>query len=115
MLVLDGAVFFHQESDPRNNEVTAEFYIDSAESKPNFIYMREYQSLIFLLDKNAGVVIYNTVGKKINQLKTRRQQFWLLWRGTLLSSRRKVVFCDLYTEKTRLVEVGAGRFVLGFG
>jgi hypothetical protein len=112
LLVLDGADFSIKKVNPANNEVTAEFYIDSAESKPNFIYMREYQNLIFLLDKNSGIVIYNTVGKKINQLKTHANNFGFFGEELYFLEEEKIVFFDLYTEKIRLVNVGKGKFAL---
>jgi|SRR6478609_9707588 len=112
LLVLDGADLSIKKVNPSNNEVTAEFYVDSAESKPNFVYMRDYQNLIFLLDKNSGIVFYNTVGKKINQLKTDANNFGFFGEELYFLQDDKVVFFDLYTEKTRLVEVGKGKFVL---
>lgn len=112
LLVLDGADLSIKKVNPANNEVTAEFYVDSADSKPNFVYMRDYQNLIFLLDKNYGVVIYNTVGKKINQLKTDANNFGFFGEELYFLQDDKVVFFDLYTEKIRLVEVGKGKFVL---
>jgi len=112
LLVLDGADFSIKKVNPSNNEVITEFYVDSAESKPNFVYMRDYQNLIFLLDKNSGVVIYNTVGKKINRLKTDANNFGFFGEELYFLQDDKVVFFDLYTEKIRLVNVGKGKFVL---
>ena len=89
-----------------------EFYVDFVESKPNFVYMRDYQNLIFLLDKNSGVVIYNTIGKKINRLKTDANNFGFFGEELYFLQDDKVVFFDLYTEKIRLVNVGKGKFVL---
>jgi hypothetical protein len=112
ILVLDGADFSIKKVNPSNNEVTAEFYVDSVQSKPNFVYMREYQNMFFLLDKNAGIVIYNTVGKKINQLKTDANNFGFFGEELYFLQEGKVVLFDLYTEKIRLVDVGKGKFVL---
>lgn len=110
--VLDGADLSMKRVNPKNSEVTAEFYIDSAEARPQFVYLREYQNLIFLLDKNSGIVIYNTVGKKINQLKTDANNFGFFGEELYFIQQGKIVFFDLYTEKTRLVEIGEGKFVL---
>jgi len=112
LLVLDGADFSIKKVNPSNNEVTAEFYIDSAESRPNFIYLREYQNLIFLLDKNSGIVIYNNIGKKVNQLKTDANNFGFFGYQLYFLQDDKIVFFDLYTEKVRLENVGRGKFVL---
>jgi len=112
LLVLDGADYSIKKVNPLNNEVTAEFYVDSAESRPNFIYLREYQNLIFFLDKNTGIAIYNIVGKKVNQLKTDANNFGFFGEELYFLQEGKVVFFDLYTEKIRLVDVGEGKFVL---
>jgi hypothetical protein len=111
-LVLDGADFSIKKVNPLNNEVTSEFYLDTANSKPNFVYMREYQNLIFLLDKNKGITIYNIVGKKVNLLKTDANNFGFFGEELYFLQDGKIVFFDLYTEKTRLKEVGEGKFVL---
>lgn len=112
LLVLDGADFSIKKVNPHNHEVTAEFYIDSADVRPNFIYMREYQNLIFLLDKNSGIGIYNNVGKKINQLKMDANNFGFFGEELYFLQEDKVVFFDLYTEKIRLVDAGKGKFIL---
>lgn len=53
------------------NEVIHEFGIDSAVLWPNneFIYLREYLNLIFLLDKNSGILILNHLGNVINKIE----------------------------------------------
>jgi hypothetical protein len=112
LLVLDGADYSIKKVNPVNNEVTAEFYVDTVATKPNFVYMREYQNLIFLLDKNTGIVIYNIVGRKINQLKTDASNFGFFGEELYFIQQDKIVFFDLYTEKIRVVEVGEAKFAL---
>lgn len=112
LLVLDGADFSIKKVDPSSSQVTDEFYIDTVGAKPSFTYMREYQNLIFLLDKNSGIVIYNIIGKKVNQLKTDAGNFGFFGYQLYFLEEDKIVFFDLYTEKIRLEPVGRGKFVL---
>jgi hypothetical protein len=112
LLVFDGADFSIKRVNPSSNQVVGEFYLDTLEAKPNFVSMREYQNLIFLLDSNSGIVIYNTIGKKVNQLKTDAKNFGFFGYQLYFLQDAKIVFFDLYTEKTRLEAVGEGVFVL---
>ena len=112
LLVLDGADFSVKKVNPFNNEVTAEFYLDTVAARPNFTYMREYQNLIFLLDANAGIVIYNNIGKKVNVLKTDASNFGFFGYQLYFLQEGKIVFFDLYTEKVRLEDIGRGKLVL---
>jgi len=112
LLVLDGADFSIKKVNPLNNEVISEFYIDTVDVKPNFTYMREYQNLIFLLDKTTGILIYNNIGKKVNELKTDANNFGFFGYQLYFLQDDKIVFYDLYTEKVRLEPVGRGKFVL---
>ncbi len=112
LLVLDGADFSIKKVNPVNNQVIEEFYIDTLEAKPNFTYMKEYQNLIFLLDKNSGIVIYNKIGKKVNQLKTDANNFGFFGYQLYFLQDDKIVFFDLYTEKVRLETIGFAEYVL---
>ena len=114
LLVLDRADLSVKRINPFNNQVISEFSIDSMQFsvKPNFTYIREYQNLIFLLDANSGVVIYNNVGKIVNQIKSKANNFGFYGEELYFLQQSKVVFFDLYTEKTREIEIGEGKFVL---
>ncbi len=112
LLVLDGADFSMKRVNPSNNQVIEEFYIDTLEAKPNFTFMKEYQNLIFLLDKNSGIVIYNNIGKKVNQLKTDANNFGFYGYQLYFLQDDKIVFFDLYTEKVRLETIGYGEYAL---
>ncbi len=112
LLVLDGEDFSIKKVNPFTHEVTAEFYIDSTDVKPDFVYLREYQNLIFLLNKNSGIVIYNKEGKKINLLKTRANNFGFFGEELYFLQPGKIFFFDLYTEKTRELKIADAKFVL---
>ncbi len=114
LLVLDEVDLSVKRINPFNNQVLSEFYIDSIQFsvKPNFTFIREYQNLIFLLDANSGIVIYNNVGKMVNQIKSKINNFGFYGEELYFLQQGKVVFFDLYTEKAREIEVGEGRFAV---
>ena len=49
---------------PLSQEVIKEFNLQTESSKPDFIYLKEYQNLVFLQEKNQGVWVVNTLGKR---------------------------------------------------
>jgi hypothetical protein len=81
---------------------------------PEFIYLREYQSLIFLVDRTSGVYVFNTVGVLVHTIPAKNlgyigflgEEFYYLEDG-------KLKFYDLYTEDRHELMVDASaRFVL---
>ncbi len=112
LLVLDEADYSIKSVTPFRQQVIAEFYLDSAEMRPHFTYLREYQNLIFLLDKNSGISIYNKEGKKINKLRTTSGNFGFFGEELYFLEPSKIVFFDLYTEKTRELKIADSKFVL---
>ena len=112
LLVFDKADYSVKSVTPFRQEVIAEFYLDSAEMHPHFTYLREYQNLIFLLDKNSGISIYNKEGKKINQLRTTSGNFGFFGEELYFLQSSKIVFFDLYTEKIRELKIADSKFVL---
>ncbi len=114
LLVLDGADFSIKKVNSVTNQVLTEFYLDSAQfdSTHEYRYLREYQNLIFLLDKNAGIEIYNMVGKKVNQIKTTSFNFGFYGEELYFIQPGKIVFYDLYSEKNRTMKIADARFAL---
>jgi hypothetical protein len=66
---------------------------------PDFVFMREYQNLLFLVDRNSGIFIVNTIGKLVNSIAVpglsyvgfSGEDFYYLQNG-------KIKFIDLYNE-----------------
>ncbi|MGE0588350.1 MAG: hypothetical protein AB7O48_07220 [Cyclobacteriaceae bacterium] len=72
--------------------------------EPQFIFMREYQNMVFLLDKNAGIYILNNLGKPIKTIEIKGLTFFNFM-GEELCYRQgnDIVLFDLYTAETRKV------------
>ena len=113
LLVLDQADWSIKKVNPSTSKVVSEFNIDTTGlSKPLFTYLREYQNLIFLLDKYSGIFIFSNLGKKINHLKCTIQNFGFYGEELFYLVDDRVIFFDLYSEKTREVKVEPGKFVI---
>ena len=70
----------------------------------DFVFMREYQNMVFLLDKTAGIHILNNLGKPIRTIDVKGLTFFNFM-GEELSYRKgtDVVLFDLYTAETRKI------------
>jgi hypothetical protein len=113
LLVLDEADWSIKKANPNTGKVLLEFTIDTTGmSKPVFSYLREYQNLIFLLDKYSGIFIFNNLGKKINHIKCTTQNFGFYGEELFYLADDRLIFFDLYSEKTREVKIELGKFVI---
>ncbi len=101
---------------PFTNEVLIEFNLDTTKfkSKPDFTHLREYQSMIFLLDKNSGIVILNNIGKQINKIEMMGiGNFNFFGEELYYLGYNSIHLFDLYTEETRVIKVeGENKFAL---
>lgn len=72
--------------------------------EPHFVFMREYQNMIFLLDKNAGIYILNNLGKPIKTIELKGLTFFNFM-GEELCYRQgnDIVLFDLYTADIRKI------------
>ena len=75
-LVLDEADLSIKKFENNQNRVLNEFKIDTTHWNKHFqfSFMREYLHLIFLLDKNQGIIIVNELGKTMEQQKELEKQ-----------------------------------------
>ncbi len=111
----DNKLWLYDEADaslkkinPLSGEVIFEFGIDTIQFKvkPNFTHLREYQSLVFLLDKNSGIYLFNTIGKQINKIeKVGIQNFNFFGEELYYLADDYIVLYDLYTEENRKIKV----------
>jgi hypothetical protein len=113
-LVFDEADYSIKKVNPSTSQVISEFYVDTTtlKTKPVFDFLKEYQNLIFLHDRNSGISIYSNVGKKINQIFTTSMNFGFFGEELFYYQDNTIVFYDLYTEKTREIKSRDAKFVL---
>jgi hypothetical protein len=101
---------------PFTSEVLTEFSIDTTKfkNKPEFTYLREYQNMIFLLDKNSGILLFNNIGKQINKIeKVGILNFNFFGEELYYLDNDSIKLFDLYTEEIREIKVeGENKFAL---
>lgn len=67
--ILDQADWSLKKVLPTSNQVIQEFSLAPENlEQADFIYLREYLNLVFLLDKNSGIIILNHLGKVIERI-----------------------------------------------
>jgi hypothetical protein len=97
--ILDKSDYSLKKINPLNNEVLNEIVVNTGSSVPAFLYLKEYQNLIFLQERNA-IWIINTLGKVINKIESTQlgnvgffgQELYYLEKNT-------VHFLNLLTEE----------------
>jgi hypothetical protein len=101
---------------PNSGEVLIEFNIDTTQFaiKPDFTYLREYQNMIFLLDKNSGISIFNNIGKQINKINKKEiLNFNFFGEELYYLDTDSIKLFDLYTEEIRDLKIeGENKFAL---
>lgn len=92
------------------NLATNEIEIDAVLPKgwagddSNYVFMREYQNRIFLLDKNKGILMLNMLGKLISSIEVKGLDYFNFM-GEELCYREdsKILLFDLFTGETRIM------------
>jgi hypothetical protein len=68
--ILDRADWSLKRVDPAQSRVVADALIDQKQfnQPPEFIFMREYQHFLFLIEKKNGIIIFNSLGHQIKKI-----------------------------------------------
>jgi hypothetical protein len=106
LLVFDKADYTVKKINRFTNELIFEFAIDTTtfSKQVGFTFIREYQSIIFLLDKTKGIHLYNSIGKRLNTIAgPDLLNFGFYGEELIYSQNDRVIFFDLYTERVREV------------
>jgi hypothetical protein len=96
---------------PLTNEVLQEFTVSEVDANSNseFTYLREYLNLIFLLDKNSGILILNHLGKVIEKIDVKNlTQFHFFGEDLYYLENNTLEFIDLLTDKRHELILPAG-------
>jgi hypothetical protein len=90
--------------DYRTSELLIESSIDSAGAENNYSFMREYQNYLFLANQDAGIEIYNSLGKPVNQIPLEGVSYFNFM-GEELCYRKsnQLLLYDLYTAEVRTI------------
>ena len=99
---------------PLSQEVIKEFNLQTDSSKPDFIYLKEYQNLVFLQEKNQGVWVVNTLGKIITKIPIADPgNFGFFGQELYYLEKNTIKFLNLLTEeRTEIKLSGELKFAL---
>lgn len=106
LVILDAADWSIKKIDTRRSVVDNEFNLDPASTtEPDFVFMREYQGFLFLLDRSKGIGIYNRLGMKLKNLPAGGSlSFNFLGQELYHYQDGRIHFTDLFTLETRSVQ-----------
>ncbi len=100
--LLDKADFSLKKILPKESKVQTEILVDKFLSRPeNVLLMREYLNYIFILDKEKGIIIFNQLGIKVNQIATSTSVFGFYGEELYYIENNELVFYDLYSAEIR--------------
>lgn len=102
--ILDAADYTIKKVNLATNEIEIDAVLPKgwASDNSNYVFMREYQNRIFLLDKNKGILMLNMLGKLITTIEVKGLEYFNFM-GEELCYREngKVLLFDLFTGETR--------------
>jgi hypothetical protein len=94
---------------------TVSFETDTLKSvKGNFIYMREYQNMLFLLEPNTGIHVLNKLGQPLSKIEaTNINYFNFAGEDLYYLKDNQVYFYDIFSKDTYSIQVTPGyKFVV---
>lgn len=106
--LMDSSDFSIKKTKMRSTSISLESILIHLPSKQikDYIYMREYQNYLFLLDKNAGIHIYNSLGKFIKTIGEKDLTYFnFLGEEIYYMKDNQLVFVDLFTNEKRVLPV----------
>ena len=80
----------------------------------NFVYMREYQNMLFLLEPNTGILILNKLGQPLSKIEaTNISYFSFAGEDLYYLKDNQVFFHDIFSKDTYSISVEPGfKFVV---
>jgi len=100
--ILDRADYSLKKINPLTHEVVNEFTLAVESYAPEFTYLKEYQNLLFLHEKNKNIWIVNTLGKIITKIEINNPvNFSFFGQELYYLENNTIKFFDLLTEATR--------------
>jgi hypothetical protein len=106
--ILDLSDWSLKRVNPAQSGVLIDELIDQKQfsEKPDFIFMREYQNFLFLLEKNSGLFIFNSLGKQIKKIPVEGVAYVnFLGEELYYKKKDKLFFYDLFDASTREMPV----------
>lgn len=109
--ILDGADLSLKRVNRMLNRVELETNLpgNGFPAQPDFVYLREYQNMIFILERNTGIHIFSILGRPVNQIKASGlESFNFMGEELYYLSDDSIRFQDLFSGETHEVKVNPG-------
>jgi hypothetical protein len=74
--ILDGADNSLKKVNTRTSTVPVDVTMNISTAKENFLYMRDYQNFLFILEKDKGILIYNAMGKLVKTIASKNIRYF---------------------------------------
>ncbi len=106
--ILDSADFSIKKTKMKSSAISLESALIHLPSKQikDYIYMREYQNYLFLLDKNSGIHIYNSLGKFVKTIAEKDLGYFSFFGEEIYYLKDKQLYLtDLYTNEKRTLPI----------
>ncbi|CAN5350477.1 hypothetical protein BH09BAC3_BH09BAC3_08780 [soil metagenome] len=114
--MMDSSDFSIKKTKLKSTSISLESIVIHLPSKniKDYIYMREYQNYLFLLDKNAGIHVYSGLGKFIKTIGQKDLAYFnFLGEEIYFMRGTQLVFIDLFNDETRTLTLpGTCKFAL---
>lgn len=111
--ILDSADFSIRKTKLNSTSISLESALRHLPQKriEDYTYMREYQNYLFLLDANAGIHVFNSLGKYVRTLGEKGLEYFnFLGEEMYFLKNGQLIFIDLYSQEKRSVAVTLCRF-----
>jgi len=106
--MMDSSDFSIKKTKLKSTSISLESTVIHLPSKniKDYIYMREYQNYLFLLDKNVGIHVYSGLGKFIKTFEQRDLAYFnFLGEEIYFMKGRQLIFIDLFSDETRTLAI----------
>jgi hypothetical protein len=113
--VLDRSDWSLKRINPSQSKVIVEESIDQKQftGTPEFTFIREYQNFLFMIEKNSGILIFNSLGKQIKKIRAPKIEYFnFLGEELYYKENDKLLFYDLFDASTREIAVDRCKFAL---
>jgi hypothetical protein len=74
--VLDGADNTLKKINTRTGTAPVDVSINSTTPKEHYLYMRDYQNFLFVLEKDKGILIFNSMGKLVKTIASKTIRYF---------------------------------------
>ncbi len=102
--ILDQSDLSLKRINPTQSKVMTDALIDQKQFShtADFIFMREYQNFLFVIEKKTGILIFNSLGKQIKKILVADVEYLnFLGEELYYKQKDKLFFYDLFDASTR--------------